>query len=535
MGRKSGAIILSITSAGAFILGCGHRETPQAVEETTVEEDIIEEKPEVVAGIKKIFYITSDGSEILSKDILLESDDYDESIIYDNLLELNVINSDIKIQNIKVVYTEKGKDLYIDFNKNFLDYLNGLTKAKEFGITTAIANSYLDYYKANNIYFLINDKALKTNNYDYTNARITYLDTKNPEYGKFETENNDKIRSSYVKASELFELTYDGASNIIISPSNFDESILILNEAANDDGDKDFNNYLEIKDKVSDKIKIINSNDSFITKNIMLYHQSKFDEMKVQTSFSDVMKEHNLVMNTLDFTVDDIDYQANKIVNSFCENGDKPTILENINKNDDMYLVGISDFKLGWMNGFDSKENITFYNLDGTQKEVPMLTSKENLNYFKDDNIEGFIRDYNDTYSFIGIMPKNNAVKLTDIDFDELLNEYNLKKKTLRIGIPEVNLSTRSILTETSKKLKINDIYTENNNNFAMMFETPQEMQLNGIVQYNTLQICSGAAQKVQEELSSDVTELIFDKPFVFMIYNKEANEVVFVGKINQL
>ena len=71
MGRKSGAIILSITSAGAFILGCGHRETPQAVEETAVEEGIIEEKPEVVAGIKKIFYITSDGSEILSKDIPL--------------------------------------------------------------------------------------------------------------------------------------------------------------------------------------------------------------------------------------------------------------------------------------------------------------------------------------------------------------------------------------------------------------------------------------------------------------------------------
>ncbi len=84
-----------------------------------------------------------------------------------------------------------------------------------------------------------------------------------------------------------------------------------------------------------------------------------------------------------------------------------PKILEKIEDNSVMYLINAIAFDAKWQSPYE-KEDVeagTFTSENGTQQTVDMMYSTEAY-YLEDDSTTGFIRPYEDGYSFVALLPK---------------------------------------------------------------------------------------------------------------------------------
>lgn len=110
-----------------------------------------------------------------------------------------------------------------------------------------------------------------------------------------------------------------------------------------------------------------------------------------------------------------------------------PQILDKIEDNSVMYLINAVAFDAKWQSPYE-KEDVeagTFTSENGTQQTVDMMYSTEAY-YLEDDSTTGFIRPYEDGYSFMALLPKEG------ISIEDYISHLSAEKL---IGLVE-NVST---------------------------------------------------------------------------------------------
>ena len=110
-----------------------------------------------------------------------------------------------------------------------------------------------------------------------------------------------------------------------------------------------------------------------------------------------------------------------------------PKILDKIEDNSVMYLINAIAFDAKWQSPYE-KEDVeagTFTSENGTQQTVDMMYSTEAY-YLEDDSTTGFIRPYEDGYSFMALLPKEG------ISIEDYISHLSAEKL---IGLVE-NVST---------------------------------------------------------------------------------------------
>lgn len=247
-----------------------------------------------------------------------------------------------------------------------------------------------------------------------------------------------------------------------------------------------------------------------------------------------------------DSTLSDVNNWVNEKTNKMI-----PTILQRIDEYDVMYLVNAIAFEAEWAEKYEDYaiEDGKFTAADGTVQQAKMLCSTEK--YVRDDNSRGMIKYYSGgNYGFAALLPD------ADTSLDEYIQELTPKKlttllsdstgnkhTTARVKLPKFKyeyenelsdeLITMGMPTAFSSKADFTRMNSADNDIFIgqVIHKTFIDLDENGTkAAAATVVATKNTAMPLQPEI-----ELVFDRPFIFCIFDTNTNIPVFIGVLNSL
>lgn len=202
-----------------------------------------------------------------------------------------------------------------------------------------------------------------------------------------------------------------------------------------------------------------------------------------------------------------------------------------------MALVNAIGINFKWDEEFDCNKTLMGNFLD---KNVYMMNSNEK--YLESDYYTGFIKDYeklsdNSQYEFIGLLPKKDIQDvINNISNDVIKN--SITESEAHIQIPrfkyEYNVNNVKGILES---LGIKDMFDEKKANFDGI---AKDIYVSTIVQKTYIDFmesgtkaaaASGGAFGITS--AAEEKEVIFNKPFVYLIRKKGSNNIYFIGTVN--
>ena len=202
-----------------------------------------------------------------------------------------------------------------------------------------------------------------------------------------------------------------------------------------------------------------------------------------------------------------------------------------------MALVNAIGINFKWDEEFDCNKTTMGNFLD---KNVYMMNSNEK--YLESDYYTGFIKDYeklsdNSQYEFIGLLPKKDIQDvINNISNDVIKN--SITESEAHIQIPrfkyEYNVNNVKGILES---LGIKDMFNKEKANFGGIAE---DIYVSSIVQKTYIDFMesgtkaaasSGGAIDIKS--AAEEKEVIFNKPFVYLIRKKGSNNIYFIGTVN--
>lgn len=354
---------------------------------------------------------------------------------------------------------------------------------------------------------------------------------------------------------KFFQTTYPGSGNILVSPAS---AMFALSMAANGaNGDTltemnrvlskdipldDLNRYLysfrkNLKNTKKSKIQISNSvwfRDDFTVENNFLQTLSDYYDVSVyQAPFNNQ-------------TLDDIN---NWIKN--CTNGEIDRALNQIEKDDMMYLINALTFDAKWKDKYekDDVRDNSFYNQDGSSTTVKFMSSTESY-YLDDGKATGFIKPYyDDNYRFVALLP-NEDISISDyvnqLTGESFINTLNTAIETkVSVKIPEFHSESSLSLREVLQTLGM-----ENATSFDADFTKIDKstlgelLYLKDMIQKTYITVdpkgtkAGGVSIVLFGAKSGDdfpYKSVILDKPFVYAIIDSKTNIPVFLGVLSHI
>ena len=202
-----------------------------------------------------------------------------------------------------------------------------------------------------------------------------------------------------------------------------------------------------------------------------------------------------------------------------------------------MALVNAIGINFKWDEEFDCNKTLMGNFLD---KNVCMMNSNEK--YLESDYYTGFIKDYeklsdNSQYEFIGLLPKKDIQDvINNLSNDVIKN--SITESEAHIQIPrfkyEYNVNNVKGILES---LGIKDMFNKEKANFGGIAE---DIFVSSIVQKTYIDFMeSGTKAAASSGGAFDITsaaeekEVIFNKPFVYLIRKKGSNNIYFIGIVN--
>ena len=202
-----------------------------------------------------------------------------------------------------------------------------------------------------------------------------------------------------------------------------------------------------------------------------------------------------------------------------------------------MALVNAIGINFKWDEEFDCNKTLMGNFLDNN---VYMMSSNEK--YIESDYYTGFIKDYeklsdNSQYEFIGLLPKKDIQDvINNLSNDVIKN--SITESEAHIQIPrfkyEYNVNNLKSILES---LGIKDMFDKEKANFGGIAE---DIYVSSIVQKTYIDFMeSGTKAAASSGATFDIKsaaeekEVIFNKPFVYLIRKKGSNNIYFIGVVN--
>ncbi len=222
-----------------------------------------------------------------------------------------------------------------------------------------------------------------------------------------------------------------------------------------------------------------------------------------------------------------------------------------------MFLINALAIDMKWANKFETDHTAgrTFYKLDGTEMEATTMfdnTSSDTTKVYVDNDVTVLSKDLEkyegNQFEFIAIMPKADFVKYSKDFNTEKINDLTAKLKKasdysagVDLYIPKFKFSYDLGLKNDLISLGIKDAFSATEADFRNMSEVEQlyvsealhkadiEFSEDGIkAAAVTIFAMKANAMFMQEE----PLEVKFDKPFMFVIREKNTKDIWFVGAV---
>ena len=370
------------------------------------------------------------------------------------------------------------------------------------------------------------------------------------EYIQNETNiNKTTALQNSVKMTDLLSAEASG-KNIMFSPTSLNFALGMIAEGAKGETKEILDDYLGTNDFAAyakeylDKIKAYNTEDESYG------YQSKVeiaDAVWVDNGLTLQEKFKNMVSDSFGAEVEAVDFSAAEktcdVINSWCDKNTEgliPKIItpDLINDNTGLCLTNSLYFESGWSgepwNVSDTEESF------GKKEKTKYMTCTGDR-YYENDKATAFGRDYANGLSFIGILPNDEGdFNLEDLDIGGLLKS-NPEYDEVDCKMPKLNFETNTVLNDMLSSLGLDNLFSsnadfsgiadQNVNVDTILQKTKLELDENGTkaaaVTAVTMECMSAA---VEDEPIIKTVELT--RPFAFLIYDRNNDEVLFIGKV---
>ena len=193
-------------------------------------------------------------------------------------------------------------------------------------------------------------------------------------------------------------------------------------------------------------------------------------------------------------------------------------------------------------------EKEPFTNLDGSTVDIELMRN-DGDSYFENENATAFSCYYKNGMQFIGILPKKTGdFTLESLDIASLL-ETETWDYDVYARMPRLNFESSFPLTAALKAAGLDVIFDPDFADFTPMQGDPDNQQffISEVMQKTKLELdeegtraaavtaafITNATAAMPEP--REIKEVFLDRPFAFLIYDKEADQIVFMGKVTQL
>ena len=367
-----------------------------------------------------------------------------------------------------------------------------------------------------------------------------------------QTETNIDKTTALQNSVKLIDMLSTEASgkNIMFSPTSLNFALGMIAEGAKGETKEVLSAYLGTSDFASYAKEYLDKIQAYNTEDESYGYQSKVkiaDAVWMDDGLTLQEKFKNTVSNSFGAEVKAVDFSATEetcdIINSWCDKNTEgliPKIItpDLINDNTGLCLTNSLYFESGWSgepwNVSDTEENF------GKIEKTKYMTCTGDQ-YYENDKSTAFGRDYANGLSFIGILPNDEGnFTLEDLDISGLLKS-NPEYDAVDCKMPKLNFETSAVLNDMLSNLGLDNIFSsnadfsgiadQNVNVDTILQKTKLELDENGTkaaaVTAVTMECMSAA---VEDEPIIKTVELT--RPFAFLIYDRNNDEVLFIGKV---
>ncbi len=344
----------------------------------------------------------------------------------------------------------------------------------------------------------------------------------------------------------------DDNSNYLISPYNIEIALNMLREGADgktkEELDKVLGNRIISDVSVKDKIGIANG---IFIKDI---HKDK-----VQKEFYNIMntKYHSEVIYDSFTSPDKINDWVKEKTNNMI-----PKILDKMNDDFVMGLASALSIDVKWLSEFKCDETLSeeFTKIDNSKINVEMmhkLLKNSQYKYFKTDDAEGVIipyrkeNDSNIELEFVGILPNDNVdTFIKNLTFEKLNNfdkDVQVAGESLHINLslPRFKYDyDAKYFIDILKEMGIIDAFDKDKANFKKMIILDENVYVGEAIHKTHIELnevgTKAAAityfgmfeNSAYMPNESKVIDIKFNKPFIYMIRDKNSKEILFFGTV---
>jgi len=380
-------------------------------------------------------------------------------------------------------------------------------------------------------------------------------DKKEKEIEKVETE---IVKTQYDNMSYIVDKTYKKTnSNVLYSPLSLDMAFGMTSTGAVGETKIQIDNYLgndnyaEFAKEYNNKIKKVQGIE--IANSVWIDDEVEDVKIKIKEDFkNNAKKQFNADVKDVDFedksnSVKDINKWAKKKTHGLI-----PTIIDENSIQDETQSILVNSlyFRSAWSKEFEVSEgDLTFTKFDKTEQNVDKLYTKEHI-YYENDKVTAFSKSYKNGIKFIGILPKEEGeFNVSDLDIEKLLKTKTYEYDVY-IEMPKLNYESEVVgLKETLEELGIKNMFKFETAQFDGIAELRNDDEVQEVIYFSdVIQKCKIELNEKETKASAistalgnftqfgaaeeELKEVILNRPFVYLIYDEENDQVLFIGKV---
>ena len=230
-----------------------------------------------------------------------------------------------------------------------------------------------------------------------------------------------------------------------------------------------------------------------------------------------------------------------------------PEIIKKLDDSAMMCLINALAFEAKWEEEYSEDQiwGTPFTNIDNTKTDVQMMNSTE-YEYLEAENAAGFIKNYKGgKYAFAALLPDENtsiddfAASLTDTRLSEILN--NVQQTEVHVGIPEFKCEYGTSLNDALKEMGMPTAFDPDKASFSKMalVDGADSLYISDVIHKTFIEVdrkgtkaAAATAVIVAEGCAIDEDPpkvVVLERPFVYMILDRENNLPVFIGAVRML
>ena len=224
-----------------------------------------------------------------------------------------------------------------------------------------------------------------------------------------------------------------------------------------------------------------------------------------------------------------------------------PTIIDDFDGDEVMFLINAIYFKGIWQNQFDKSKTSSapFHALDGTTPSVQLMSQMEQLRRGFGSDYEAIDRPYgNSAFTMMVVLPKQGV----DINaFSDNLTEEKwraidaaMTRGEVGIALPKFKLEWKKNLNDQLKALGMSVAFDDINADFSRMSASSTPLVISDVIQKTYVDVDeegteAAAVTSVGVVPTSSPPTIRVDRPFIFAIRERLSGTILFIGKITKL